>query len=114
MSRFLAFVTVLLAGCVSAEPQAEVVTLRGEPGEATCRLPAPYSGVFAVLRLDSPVSFGSLEGVTEVELIMHEPEFVQYGSYIGRPSTVSCRLGESGLCGYPQLACGVTAMLVEP
>lgn len=116
MARLLALLVLFLTGCASSAvpPASAPVTLQGIPGTSTCREPSRYGGSFAVLHLAKPVAIGSLKGVTEVELIMDEPNFAEYDSYIGRPSRVVCRLGESSLCGYAQVSCGVTAMSVGP
>ena len=116
MARLLTLVILFLTGCatLAGTPKSALITLQGIPGKSTCRQPSRYGESFAVLHLAQPVAFGSLQDATEVELIMDEPEFNEYESYIGRRSRVDCRLGESSLCGYPQVACGVTAMSVEP
>ena len=116
MRIILAVGTLLFASCTSTpQPLATgVVPLRGVPGTSTCRSKEPYSGSFAVLRLNEPLDFGTFRGATEVELILGEAEHTQYGRYIGKPAMVSCALSQSFLCGYPQLVCGVSAISAEP
>jgi hypothetical protein len=116
MQRFAAFVVVLLASCAGGTPSSinESVALQGVPGNAVCSSTEPYGGSFAVLKLKVPITFGSLRNVTQVELLMDEPQFVQYGHYIGKNTQVSCRLSQSNLCGYPQVSCGVSSIQVEP
>jgi hypothetical protein len=60
------------------------------------------------------MNLGSVRNVAQVELIMDEPLFVQYGKYIGKTVLVSCRLSESSLCGYSQISCGASSIEVEP
>ena len=116
MQRFAAFVVVLLASCAGATPSSinESVALQGVPGNAVCSTTEPYSGSFAVLKLKEPITFGSLRNVTQVELLMDESHFVQYGRYIGKNTQVLCRLSQSNLCGYPHVSCGVSSIQVEP
>ena len=116
MHRLAAFSVVLLASCAGATPSSinESVALRGVAGNAVCSTSVPYSGSFAVLKLKEPINFGSLRNVTQVELLMDEPHFAQYGRYVGKNAQVSCRLSQSNLCGYPQISCGVSSIQVEP
>ncbi len=116
MRTLAALTAMFLASCSTVAPSVPTaaVVLRGVPGNSKCLSPQPYSGSFAVLQLAEPLSFGSLRNVTQVELLMDEPEFVQFGRYAGKTSLVSCRLSESSLCGYPQVSCGVSSIKVEP
>ncbi len=116
MRTLAALAAMFLASCSTVGPSvpAASVVLRGVPGNSQCLSRDAYSGSFAVLRLAEPLSFSSLRNVTQVELLMDEPEFVQFGRYTGKTSLVSCRLSESSLCGYPQVSCGVSAIKVEP
>ena len=45
---------------------------------------------------------------------MPERYHVQFGQYLGKTVQATCELTESGLCGYPQVACAVVEMRVEP
>ena len=116
MRNLVVTAAMLLASCASSPPPAfpAPVVLHGIPGNATCHTPEPYSGSFAVLRLAEPIRFESSRNVTQVELIMDEPLFVQYGNFIGKPSVVSCLLSESSLCGYPQVSCRARSIKIGP
>ena len=116
MRNLIVTAVLLLASCAS-DPSLGLptsVVLRGIPGNATCLTPRPYSDTFPVLKLAEPIRFGSNRNVKQVELIMDEPLFVQFGQFIGKPSIVSCRLSESSLCGYPQVSCGASSIKIEP
>ena len=114
MRNLVVLAFIFLASCASVPPSSVTTVLRGVPGNATCASSEPYSGSFAVLHLSEPMSFGSMRNVSQVELLMDEPLFVQYGQFIGKSAVVSCRLSESSLCGYAQVWCGASSIKVEP
>ena len=116
MRNLVVTAAMLLASCASAPPLAtrSRVVLHGVPGNAKCHTTEPYSGEFSVLKLDKPIRFGSSRNVTQVELVMDETLFVQYGLFIGKPSIVTCHLWESRLCGYPQVSCEASDMEFGP
>jgi hypothetical protein len=117
MQRIVALTVFLLCSCSTAPYQLGSnpnAVLLGVPGNTACATSDPYSGTLAILNLTEPVSFGSVRDANYVELIMPERYHVQYGRYTGKPVRVTCELTESGLCGYPQIACAVVEMRVEP
>lgn len=95
------------------EPRLRAV-VRGVAGNATCATSVPYSGTLAVIELVQPMTFGSISSAHRIELIMPERYHVQFGHYVGKTVQATCELTESTLCGYPQIACAVVEMRVEP
>ena len=117
MARLVALAAALLSSCsttpyeLGSNPSTVV---RGVVANATCATSVPYSGTLAVLELAQPLRFGSISGARRVELIMPEQYHLQFGHYLGKSVQATCELTESGLCGYPQIACAVVDMRVEP
>ena len=117
MTRIVALTAAFLCSCsttpydLGSNPNA---VLRGIAGSSTCVTSAPYSGTLAVIDLAEPISFGSIATAHRIELIMPERYHTQFGRYAGKTIQATCELTESGLCGYPQIACAVVDMRIEP
>lgn len=117
MARFVALAAAFLCSCTTTPHELggnPNTVVRGVAGIATCATSAPYSGTLAVIELVQPMTFGSISNAHRLELIMPERYHVQFGRYVGKTVQATCELTESTLCGYPQIACSVVEMRVEP
>ena len=108
----------LVASCASANvagPQPE--SLAGVFTHRACPSTEYHSDAVPTLLLDSPVFVDGLGLVDSVDLILDEPEFVQYPAFIDKHGTVTCSaLATSALCGpaVDRASCGVSSVKVAP
>ena len=108
----------LVTSCATAPSnRLKPVVLAGVFTVRACPTAEYYSDSYATLLLDSPISVLGLGQVDSVELVLDEPYFVHYQTYLNKHGLVTCTsVSASMLCGptSSRAYCGVTHIKVAP
>ena len=111
-------IAFLVTSCATAPNNgSKPVVLAGVFTVRACPTAEYYADSYATILLDSPISVAGLGQVDSVELILDEPYFVRYQTFLNKHGLVTCTgVSASILCGptSSRAYCGVTHIKVAP